>query len=1355
MCGITGIFNYRSPDRPIDRALLERMTRSIAHRGPDGEGFHVDGPLGLGHRRLAIVDLTPTGAQPMPTLDGRCWLSYNGEFYDHLAYRPALAARAPFRGTSDTETLLRLLEEKGPAALADLSAIFGLAFWDSRKQTLLLARDPIGVKQLYYFDDGERILFASEIKALLQCAEVPRELDVEALNQYLHFHTALFDRTFFRGIRQLLPGQHLEVTQGRAPTLTRYFRIDDFSPACHTPDEYVEAVRETVARVVADQLMSDVPVGTFFSGGIDSSAVASFAKRAGTATRCFGVHFTGQGVIDERPFQESAAKALGLDLQLLTLDGASFPDDLRKLMYFQDEPAIGTAMLPMYSVARLASQQVKVCLGGQAADELFGGYARYSLAHPLRAGLSMAGQRLRALAGSARQHDGNPSVGGNLAHQLVDPLVLVRLARNARHLVDWRELYFANFAKVPEASWNELFSNREVVSRENCRQQFFETVGASAAADPATKAMHWDAQTYLPGLFQQDDRMSMANGLESRVPLADPRLVRLAFRTPFDVKVREGASKWVLRRAVADVLPAEVLTRRKVGFDTPAESWMKGPHAGFVRETLLGKRARERGLWNPRGVEAWLDAPGRPHWFDAMWKVLGIETWAQLFLDGAAPAEARAVPEVSTVPRPAPPTPSRPGLGDAVQELRELGPGGIAFRAGWELKLRSGLTERLERAPPRLAPGSLPSTSWLATRLRIDTAAVREAVRERIGPARLAALARQATLDGDGRILCFGRWVGDFGRPIDWHVNPVNGRRWDPHAHWSRALRDEERVGDVKLTWEAGRFPQAFRMARAAALLPEGAVAWDEALAAQLEGFIAANPFGRGVHWASGQELVFRLVAWSFALNALGPQSAVATRPLGLSRHLYESFVHIDRHLEYARQAVHNNHLLSEASGLLLGAQLLQDVPEAPGWRRTALSLLGEEAGYQFYADGAYIQQSHTYERVAMQVYLFAAGLLRAQGAEVPRPWLAALERGLDFLLAQQNPEDGRLPNYGSNDGSQPGLLSTCDYGDFRPLLQSVSLLTRGERVYPAGPWDEESAWWLGPKSLEAPLVERKRTSVSFAQTGYHVLRGREQGSYCAFRCGNLTDRFAQIDMLSLDVWWRGQNVLVDGGSYLYNGPPQWHDHFVTTASHNTVVVDGRDQMLHYRRFKSLYWTRAALLDFQEHEGWALCAGEHEGYARHPGGCIHRRSVLFAKDDVWVVADTVRGTGAHTARLHWLCGEYASQPEPGGLTLDTPQGKFGVAIFSADGQRAATDVVSGQLDPPRGWLSRYYGEKVPVPSLATTSAGETPLSFVTVLSPGAAIVRVEGERWRVEAGGRAVGFTLHDGLLGDVALPES
>jgi asparagine synthase (glutamine-hydrolysing) len=302
------------------------------------------------------------------------------------------------------------------------------------------------------------------------------------------------------------------------------------------------------------------------------------------------------------------------------------------------------------------------------------------------------------------------------------------------------------------------------------------------------------------------------------------------------------------------------------------------------------------------------------------------------------------------------------------------------------------------------------------------------------------------------------------------------------------------------------------------------------------------------------------------------------------------------------------------------------------------------------------------------------------------------------------------------------------------------------------------AAWLCGPAVLNAPLDQPHRKSTSFAPTGYHVLRGRDPNNFATFRCGTIVDRFSQIDMLHLDVWWRGQNVLVDGGSYQYNGPEKWYRHFANTASHNTIQIDRHDQMLHYRRFKNLYWTQAVLIQFADAADHVVCSGEHYGFQRHPGKCIHRRSVLFSKDDLWIVVDHVMGVGTHEVRLHWLCGEFPFEYQEieGRLELDTPRGPFSILMLDSQGHPQAGTVVAGQEEPPRGWVSRYYGEKRPTASLAIEQMHKLPATFVTVLGAGKPSVEINDGTWTVStAAARARfqisgdGMIIHDGEVND------
>ena len=695
-------------------------------------------------------------------------------------------------------------------------------------------------------------------------------------------------------------------------------------------------------------------------------------------------------------------------------------------------------------------------------------------------------------------------------------------------------------------------------------------------------------------------------------------------------------------------------------------------------------------------------------------------------------------------------------LRDSLQEVRELGLRGTLFRAVWELKARTGLLTFLEPDFLPLADAiedglgrvqsSLP---WTARLPFADPMAVAAEMGPRIPAPALGSLLATAEEALHGRIVCFGQWVGDYGEPIDWHRNPLNGMRWDETLPWPKAMQNPG-AGDIKLAWEVGRFPHAYHLARAAAFYPENSEAFSVGLLRQFEDFLQANPHGKGVHWASGQEVSFRLLSWLFALDVLLLRSSVAASAANVvARALIEGAIHVEHHLSYAKVAVYNNHLLSEALLLYVAGVLLADAPAAERWRKTGQDVLDEQAELQFYRDGAYIQHSHNYHRLALVDLLWACALARSAGGTPSKSWLGAMERSLDFLVAHQNPVDGRLPNFGNNDGARPSPLSTCPFSSFRATLQAVSILVRGERLYDAGPWDESAAWLLGPKSLDAPLRPPKQASVSFAPSGYHVMRGNGASSFGTFRCGSLRDRFSQIDMLHLDVWWRGENVLVDGGSYLYNGPARWNHHFMGTESHNTVMVDGIDQMLHHRRFKCLYRTRASTLLFEDCDDYALCAGEHYGFVRHPGRCVHRRCVLFLKDDLWLVVDTIRGLGQHTARLHWLGGEYSHTYDAAAalMTLETPRGRFHVATMDEGARPVSGVVVRGGEDPPRGWLSRHYAEKVPVPSLAVERRGPLPVTFVSVLAHEMPALALRNGRWFLSRPGREVSFTLEDGLV--------
>lgn len=677
------------------------------------------------------------------------------------------------------------------------------------------------------------------------------------------------------------------------------------------------------------------------------------------------------------------------------------------------------------------------------------------------------------------------------------------------------------------------------------------------------------------------------------------------------------------------------------------------------------------------------------------------------------------------------------------QELVELGVRGSMFRLSWEMRGRMGL---LDDGPPPPSP-----TTLRGEHLPFASSA---AVQNYIAPHRSeearATLRRRADAACGGIIRCFGGWDADFGRPIDWYRNPRTGARWPQELPWRHAMRPPSAShGDVKLTWEIGRFPHAFDLVRAGLAVPEQRSAYSMALADHVQAFDRAAPFGLGIHWASSQEVAFRLIAWLYAYAAYMHDAPWAALEEVIARTLHRGAVHTVQHIGYAKHAVHNNHLLSEALLLLVAATLLPPDDTTEAWWTDAHEILTEQAARQFYPDGGYIQQSHNYHRVALQVMILAVRFTEVAGRDVPECWRQAIGRSVRFLHAHQNPSDGRLPNYGFNDGALPLVLTSCHYSDFRPILQAGHLLTQGHRLYTAGPWDEEAAWLLGPEALAVDSPRRPRATIaSFPFSGHHVLRSESHDdTFAAFRCGRLRDRFSQMDMLHLDVWWRGINVLTDPGSCQYNGSPAINAHFVSTSVHNTVTLDGHDQMHLHRRFKVLYWTEGELLRLGTHRGTHLAVGEHYAYRRHPGRAVHRRSVLFLPPETWLVVDHIEGVGKHDVRVHWLAEETAWRRENESIFVETSAGDFAVRVYDEHAVPLAVECVVGKESPLRGWCSRIYGERQPALSMSCVRQQELPCTSISLLGAGTLANADRAGEYTLSAHGQRLAIGIRGGVI--------
>jgi asparagine synthase (glutamine-hydrolysing) len=613
MCGIYGEL---SPEPDLEAG--ERATDVLAHRGPDERGTWLGEGIFLGARRLSIIDLAG-GAQPIWNGDETCCIVYNGELYNTAELRRELGAKShAFRTRSDTEVVLHAYEQWGPGALSRLNGMFAFAIWDERSRSLFLARDRIGEKPLYYFEDGTRLVFASEIKAMLEHPRVPRRVDPHGLANYLAFGHSTAPETMFEGVRKLLPGHYLAAGRGQTRVVSWWDVPDAGEPLGE--EEAERRIGELLEDSVRRRLVADVPVGAFLSGGVDSTAIVALMQRHASArVQTFSLGFGGGKAYDERGDARRAAAALGTEHRELQVDHGELLGVLRQLVYHFDEPFGDAASFPVYLLSRFARDHVKVVLTGDGGDELFGGYRRY-VADQVA---PLYGRLPRPLTDRA-------------VPALVDRLPRLRRSKQLTAALSIRDpgrRYPAWFRVLsPELLDEALVTNGHDPDALYARAY----AAAGNARDHLNRLMYVDVKTYLPDAFmEKTDKATMAWGLEARMPLLDHRLVELAFRIPSGLKIRGVSTKRILKRAVRDLVPAETLKKRKHGFSVPLDGWLQGGLASYAREVLLDERTRRRGYFDPRVVERLWDEHqrGRHVRATALWLFLNFELWHRIYLD--------------------------------------------------------------------------------------------------------------------------------------------------------------------------------------------------------------------------------------------------------------------------------------------------------------------------------------------------------------------------------------------------------------------------------------------------------------------------------------------------------------------------------------------------------------------------------------------------------------------------------------------------------------------------------------------------------------------------------------------------
>ncbi len=630
MCGIVGILNFTS-NREKDQIqyVQRKMIDCIMHRGPDDRGAWQGNDIFLGVCRLSIVDLK-TGRQPIWSEEKTCCIVYNGELYNFLDLRPELEAKGHiFRTRSDTEVILHAYEEWGTDCLRRFNGMFAFAIWDERNKILFLARDRIGEKPLYYYQSDDRLIFASEIKAILADPSVPRKLNLRGLANFLAFCHAVAPETIYQNIYKLLPGHYL-IARDAHVKIVQYWDVRDEPQlpdgVILSEDEYAENIMCLLHDSVHRRMIADVPVGAFLNGG--STVVALMKWHTTEPVKTFSLGFSIGGAYNELSDARRVAKYLGTEHHELQVEHVDLVNTLRTLVYHYDEPFGDAAGFPLYLLSRFAREHIKVVLAGDGGDELFGGYRRY---------VADQAALFYQLLPDTLKNTWIPA--------LVDRLPRLRRVKRvvqtlpitdpARRYAAWLVIF------TPEMQAELLRPDIYAAVFDHDPAwpypHYYARLNSSIAADHLNRLMYVDLKTWLADVYmEKTDKVAMACSLEVRLPLLDYRLVELAFQIPAYYKIRGWFTKRIFKRAVSHLVPPAVLRKRKHGFSVPTDPWFRGELKSFTFDVLLDERARRRGYFNMSVIERlWKEhLEGRHVWDTHLWLLLNFELWHRIYLDG-------------------------------------------------------------------------------------------------------------------------------------------------------------------------------------------------------------------------------------------------------------------------------------------------------------------------------------------------------------------------------------------------------------------------------------------------------------------------------------------------------------------------------------------------------------------------------------------------------------------------------------------------------------------------------------------------------------------------------------------------
>ncbi len=640
MCGICGKLNF-DRQSSVSPDLVRSMADTIVHRGPDDEGYYISGQIGLGFRRLSIIDLS-TGHQPLSNEDGTVWIVFNGEIYNYVELRDFLRAKGHvFKTKTDTEVIVHLYEEFGEECVKRLRGMFAFAIWDARHETLFLARDRVGIKPLYYLHSPDGLVFASEIKAILADPGIERELVPKMIDRFLTFYYVPGEETLLQNIYKLAPGSHMSVRNGKV-TIKQYWDLQ------FTSNSFDEKEAETRLLTLLDEcvrmhMISDVPVGFLLSGGVDSTAMRGMAvgKTDHHLSSCT-LGFSSPGLADERPYARLAAKRYGSEHYEMTISAQQFADFLPKFAWYMEEPVCEPQAVALFYVTKLARDFVKVLISGEGGDEAFAGYPIYrnvlwlerlkSVLHPFNGALSSGLSRINSIWPSHRL--------GKYAPLLDLPF----------------DSYFYSRTSSPSRYFNshgsELYSEGflQSVDRDFSRKAVSRYFDGRASQGFVNQMLYADTKTSLPDdLLLKADKMTMANSVELRVPFLDHLFLEFAASLPEDFKVRGFTTKYIAKRALRERVPREILQRKKVGFPVPYDSWMRNELRDWVRDILLDSKTLSRGYFKKACIESLISKDIQlKDYHKEILSLVSLELWHRSFVDQQVrtPAEIPGLPVI-------------------------------------------------------------------------------------------------------------------------------------------------------------------------------------------------------------------------------------------------------------------------------------------------------------------------------------------------------------------------------------------------------------------------------------------------------------------------------------------------------------------------------------------------------------------------------------------------------------------------------------------------------------------------------------------------------------------------------------